>query len=91
MGVHQNRWGVRARRQLIEALGACCAACDSTFDLEIDHLAPRGWVARSVSSSQRVSIYRREAKAGLVQVLCSSCNKSKGQPVYAESNIECPF
>lgn len=90
MGARQKAWAVRARQAIVEQLGGRCAFCGGGFNLELDHLGPRGWSCRAVDSSHRIAFYRREAAAGQLQVLCSYCNKSKGQPNY-ESQIECPF
>ena len=80
MGRRQTEWAVRALAQLVQALGGKCEQCDETDPdkLEIDHINGRDWVPNKVSSSWRVSLYRREAKEGKLQVLCSGCNKSFG-------------
>lgn len=80
MGRRQTEWAVRALAQLIQALGGECEQCgeDDPYELEIDHINGRDWTPSKVSSSQRVSIYRREAREGKLQVLCHYCNKSYG-------------
>ena len=68
----------RKRQALIEKLGGKCAWCEATEDLEIDHIHGRDWTPREVSSDTRALIYEQEAEDGLLQVLCKSCNSSKG-------------
>lgn len=80
MARRHNRWAVKARRRLVFELGGRCELCRSTVldDLEIDHKYGRTWTPREVSSSARVSRYRREARLGLLRVLCKSCNSRDG-------------
>lgn len=73
----QRRWAVKARMDLVIQLGGVCAFCGSKHDLQIDHIHGRNYSLRKLSSDHRVSIYRREAQAGLLQVLCGPCNNSK--------------
>lgn len=67
---------MRERRALIRQLGAKCETCpESDLDrLEIDHRHGKSWRSRDVASDQRVRRYKREAAAGLLRVLCKSCN-----------------
>ena len=81
MSKRQNEWAKRARLALIRELGGQCVYCGTReeSELQIDHRKPIDWPHEHYSSSWRISLYRREAKAGLIQVACSWCNKSKGQ------------
>jgi hypothetical protein len=74
MAKRQRLWAARARLALIVSLGGKCALCASDYDLEIDHPFGRDWKPSRVEYSARISRYRREARAGLVRVLCASCN-----------------
>jgi 5-methylcytosine-specific restriction endonuclease McrA len=76
---HRER-AKQARWQLICDLGGKCVSCGSVEDLEIDHKDPRlkMYVTNQLDPSWRVSMYRREAKYGMLQVLCADCNSRKG-------------
>ena len=65
--------GIRA--ELHEALGGCCAECQSTSQLEIDHPWGRDWNIRKLSLYNRWLRYRREHQQGLVRLLCKDCNE----------------
>lgn len=77
MAKRQKAWAVRARAALVQSLGGRCAQCGSTHSLEIDHIHGRDYRLSDLSSDQRVSRYRREAQANLLQVLCDPCNRAK--------------
>jgi hypothetical protein len=78
-------WAYYARLKLIKELGDACAECkhkgSKKNPLTIDHINGRMWDGRKKDPSWRVSIYRREAKEGKLQVLCKSCNEKKGGPL----------
>ncbi len=80
MALRQRLWANRAKAALIQELGGKCVMCQSVENLEIDHIYIRNWIPRQKEFSWRISIYRREAKLGLVQVLCEECNKFRGRP-----------
>lgn len=82
-----NKWAKAARLRLIAELGGRCAKCGRTHDLEIDHPQGRDWEPCKLSSSARVSRYRREAKQGLVRLLCKWCNGADG-PWQKQSRAE---
>lgn len=77
MGARQKDWAKRARLQLIEKLGGKCVRCGAVKKLEIDHIIPRDYKIEKYGSDRRISIYRREAAEGKLQVLCAVCNKAK--------------
>lgn len=54
--------------------------CGATSELTFDHINGRNWDIRRVHATKRMRIYTEEAAAGLLQLLCLSCNSSKGQP-----------
>jgi hypothetical protein len=62
----------------LEELSGACALCGSGEDLEIDHPEGVTYDPAKLSSSQRVSRYRAEAREGRVRVLCARCNGSDG-------------
>jgi hypothetical protein len=74
------------RRELIQLLGGVCADCGGTKNLEPHHTGPRTWVSRNIWSNQRLRRYIEEAAAGLVELLCSDCNKINGKPASHPDN-----
>ena len=82
MGKRQRVWAQKKRAALVAALGGRCAKCgtDDEDKLEIDHLFRRDWDVVKAGSTWRISIYYKELKNGLIQLLCSKCNSRKGQP-----------
>ena len=73
-----TEWAIKARRKLIRDLGGKCVECGTKTRLEVDHINGRDWTPRNVSSDTRVRRYIKEADEGKLQVLCKSCNSSKG-------------
>jgi hypothetical protein len=58
-----------------------CARCGSTDDLEIDHIKSRAEQGRPNDADVGAKLYRRLKREGFppgYQVLCRSCNSSKG-------------
>jgi len=84
MAKRQREWSARARVALIAQLGGKCTDCGVTEQLEFHHKFRRDWVAAKTELSHRISIYRREAANGLIELLCAPCNKKHGKP-------QCPF
>lgn len=70
-------WAKRERARLIKRLGGACAYCGARSRLEIDHIYGTTWRLAKKSRWMRVIIYRREAREGLLQVLCRHCNARK--------------
>ena len=73
MRLYQSR-----KRELFDLLGSQCAFCGSTERLTFDHIRPADWPRNKYSSHERLRLYLLEAKIGNIQVLCHSCNASKG-------------
>jgi len=80
MGKRQREWARRAYDRLIVELGGKCVQCGSLSALTVDHIEGCEYAHETVEWSYRVSIYRREAKEGKLQVLCATCNQKKGRP-----------
>lgn len=80
MAKRQREWAARVRVQLIEKLGGKCVICGTCYELEFDHKEPRTWNCKQVSSEYRITLYKREAEAGKIQLLCRKCNARKGEP-----------
>lgn len=82
MAKRQREWAKRAKRELLLRLGGRCRFCgegDLTL-LVPNHINPasRTWSARSGDMSWRVSQYRKDEKAGLLECACIDCNNSLG-------------
>lgn len=73
-----RNWAHFGRLKLVKDLGGECVFCGKKKTLELDHINGRTWNARDKSRWMRLVIHRREARAGLLQVLCRKCNKKKG-------------
>ena len=76
-GTNTNLWAQKARKRLLTELGGKCVVCGATERLHIDHIHGKDWIANKHSQGHRLSIYRREAKQGLLQILCKFHNESK--------------
>ena len=59
------------------ALGSRCAGCGAETDLTFDCLEPQGHTHHAWSAPQRISFYRKQMRAGNLQLLCSGCNSLK--------------
>jgi len=79
----------RRKARLMADMGGICAKCGTDEKLEFDHIQGIGWDASKISAKSRVSRYRREFEAGLLQLLCGPCNKAKGRPKPVDA--EQPF
>jgi len=77
MALRQRLWAARVYAEIVSELGGRCVACGATDELSLDHIKPDGVVKSRLEWSWRVSVYRREAAAGLLQVLCRKCNSRK--------------
>ena len=102
MGARQKEWARRARAELLAALGGACVQCGESRArrLEFDHITPATWERNRLDTSGRISRYRAEAAAGLIQILCRRCNAKKGNrqlglPTLTLANTTdpelCPF
>lgn len=80
MAKRQRKWAKRAYEKLILQLGGRCTRCGALSALSIHHTHGRTWDVAKVEWSARISIYRREAMVGLLEVLCIKCNSAVGDP-----------
>ena len=80
MAKRQREWARRTYDKLILQLGGKCVECGSLSALTIDHIEGCDFDHNKIEWSHRVSIYRREALEGKLQVLCEKCNSKKGRP-----------
>lgn len=85
MGKRQREWAHKKHRALIVELGGKCVVCGTTGDdendLQVDHVDGRDYDIGTMDQSWRICVYWQEFRAGVrLQVLCKSCNSSKGKP-----------
>jgi 5-methylcytosine-specific restriction endonuclease McrA len=76
----------KLRAKLFELLGGCCAECGDTFQLEINHIYSRSWRPNKLSKYRRNLRYLREAREGLVNLLCKTHNASY-RPLPLEAKV----
>jgi len=77
MGQRQKDWAKRVREKLLAELGGKCVVCGSAYRPEFDCIEPRGDAHHKFDTSHRMSFYRKEHKAGNLQVLCQFHNAQK--------------
>lgn len=77
MGMRQKEWARKARQELMNILGGCCATCKTTKDLEFDCILNRGDRHHKLDTSARMSFYRAEHMRGNLQILCRLHNNIK--------------
>ena len=71
------------RKALIVLLGGVCKNPDDNLEctkhkkLEFDHIWGRTWDTRKYNQNTRMKFFELEAEAGLIQLLCRSCNAKK--------------
>lgn len=76
--IRNLRWYHNKRVELILALGSKCVDCGRDNRLEFDHIDGRDWDVARKSPWQRIRIYEREIKKGLIALRCKKCNIKKG-------------
>lgn len=72
------------RAQLLLELGNLCVQCGSGSDLTFDCIIPQGHLHHSMDASARMYFYRKQHRAGNIQILCRRCNGRKGAVELAE-------
>ena len=77
MGARQRKWANDAMAKLHQSLGGKCAWCKTEFDLECDCIDRRGHEHHGLPKQGRVCFYRRQARAGNLQLLCKNCHEAK--------------
>ena len=79
------------RAEIEKLIGPRCAACGSEGEWDVDHKGGgRTYSARRMNSIARLRRYLEDAKKGIVQRLCKSCNGADGDTrrFYQESLID---
>ena len=77
MGAAQKEWARRKRAELMAELGGECMACGTRENLEFDCKIPCGDKHHKMDTSARMSFYRKQHRAGNLQVLCEFHNNQK--------------
>ena len=78
MSKRAKNWARKARKALLLELGGCCVRCGGTESLCFDCIVPMHSYHHAWSTDKRMTFYRRQHKAGNLQILCSRCNGRKG-------------
>ena len=60
---------------LLDMLGGVCTECGSDEKLEFNHLYQHEHNLAKLSIDQRMMLYYRESKLGLIDLRCKRCNK----------------
>lgn len=77
MARRQQVWASRALFRLRIALGAACAHCGAIEKLQFDCIQPQGHDHHAVGQVGRATFYRKQARAGNLQLLCQRCHSAK--------------
>lgn len=75
-----KQWARKARAELLAKHGNRCATCGAlgfAVELQFDCIVRRGDAHHRHDTSQRMSFYRREDRAGNLQALCPACHSAK--------------
>lgn len=92
----KDRWKQR-REEAIDQLGGKCVKCNSTEDLEFDHIDPSTKLF-TISSGSSFSETRFQEELKKCQLLCRECHKKKtsrsnsvdhGQGLSGKRNCPC--
>ena len=83
---YQVAYAHRVKADIIAELGGCCALCGATDALTLDHVNPRTrtWSTRAKGLYGSALAYRKDFKAGLLQVLCAHDNSTKNARPWTE-------
>jgi len=77
----------RRRAHLVKSLGGKCRKCGSARRLELHHVRGRDWVAAQLARHQRIVRYERDARAGLLVLLCARCHRLEAGCVGSDDNV----
>ncbi len=80
----QMRHYYKTRSRLIALLGAKCKICNSTEELQFDHIDPNTKEFDIASKTRSYAYHKLEREAEKCQLLCRSCHldKTKGEAGY---------
>lgn len=79
----QSQYASKVRKELILLLGGICNTCglDDVGLLKLDHVKPLGYSIDTISCGSRPRHWREQLVNHNLQVLCTLCNKKKGDRV----------
>ena len=79
MAKRQKEWARQARFELMFKLGGACSVCGTDKELDFDCIIPQGDEHHKLDTERRVCFYRRQHKAGNLQLLCrrNKCHSKK--------------
>lgn len=86
-----KEWRQIARRKLKIALGGECVHCgnDNLAKLTFDHIEPLTEEQHlhrvKIGANSRLVLYRKEAKEGLLQLLCQRCQLVKNKTLFSST------
>ncbi len=67
------------REQIMTILGWRCAACGATENLTLDHIKPLNKAHRPDGYVARQWEYVKQYRQGNIQILCETCQTTKGK------------
>lgn len=79
MARRHKLWAARERKRLAGILGGECVLCGSLDSLQFDCISPQGDWHHRRSAPERICFYRRQMRAGNIQLLCGTCNSLKSE------------
>jgi hypothetical protein len=82
MARRHKLWAAATRQRMTMILGGQCACCGSAEKLTFDCIEPMGHDHHRKNAPERISFYRKQMRAGNVQLLCESCNGLKADLRY---------
>ena len=83
MSKRQKEWARLGRARMVALLGGKCACCGRLSNLQLDCIRPAGHLHHGTDPASRHVFYRRQMRAGNLQVLCARCNAYKGDHVIS--------
>ncbi len=86
-----RQWAIAALDKLREKLGNRCRQCGGSGELQFDCVEPRGHRHHTFETNRRACFYRREDKAGNLQLLCPTCHQEKSKSEQYWMTAENPF
>lgn len=79
MTSRQVIWARKVKQHLRALLGARCAQCGATEELEFDCIVPQGHAHHAAGTVSRATFYRRQFAEGNLQLLCGPCHVAKSR------------